>query len=124
MAPSLVRQTNDFVILGPSMVRGNRVAEAIASLYYLPRRYKLVLPITAEDDDTFRQEMLNLVKRMALSRRVHFGEFDIPEADAVLVTAATPTDMRDMRIVVAPETPEGLASAILNTARGLVAVAA
>ena len=118
-------KVKDFYILGPDMVRGNGVAEAIASLYYLPKRYKLILQTSSAilgSDDPFLTEMLQLVKRMALGRRVQFEDEaqDIPEADAIIVKSATPTDMRDKRMVVSAGSPEALASAILAASRRLV----
>ncbi|HLZ14649.1 MAG TPA: hypothetical protein VKQ34_01515, partial [Candidatus Saccharimonadales bacterium] len=91
---AVATKVNDFFILGPTMAPGNGVAEAIASLYYLPKRYKLVLP-AAGADAGFLEEMHRLVRRMALTARVRFGDIDVPEADAIVVGEATPTDLRD-----------------------------
>ncbi|HKU18805.1 MAG TPA: hypothetical protein VJP80_06055 [Candidatus Saccharimonadales bacterium] len=119
---AIAAKTNDFFILGPIMARGNGVAEAIASLYYLPKRYKLVLHDSQDTDATFREEMHRLVKRMALTTRVRFSDIDMPEANAVIVGSATPTDMRDERLIISGGTPEALASAILNASRRLLTV--
>jgi len=115
MATAAVRQLKDFFILGPAMSRGNSVAEAICALYYLPKRYKLMLPANTHDDDSFRDEMNRLVKRMALTTRVQFS--DPAEPDAIIVADATPTDLRDKRLLVAGGSPEALASAILQVGR-------
>ncbi len=108
------RQSNDFFIQGPIMARGNSVAEAICALYYLPKRYKLVLPAVSSDDSGFFDEMSRLVKRMALGARVRFSELDEP--DAIIVSSTTPTDLRDEHLV-SGGTPEALASAILRVGR-------
>jgi hypothetical protein len=111
---SSTRQTKDFFIQGPTIARGSNVAQAIGALYYLPKRYKLVLSTTA-GDSTFYEEINRLVKRMALSARVRFSEVDDP--DAIIVSEATPTDLRDQRLLIGGDSPEALASAILRVGR-------
>jgi hypothetical protein len=87
-------QMKDYFIVGPSLKPDNGVMEAIFSLYYLPQNYKLILPATLADNETFYDEVVSLVKANALEERVYFSK-----------------DTGSMK------SPEAFASAVLNTAR-------
>jgi len=105
--------TSDFFILGPAMVRGNRVLEAIHALYYLPENYQLIFTDTQPFDQQLVDEVEELIARNELAQRVHFN------SEATPSTAIIASEQLAMPInsVVSGDTPEALASAILNVAR-------
>jgi hypothetical protein len=88
------QQNTDYFIVGPALKPGNGVLEAIYSLFYLPQNYKLILPTAAKKSDRFFDDIVALVKKNDLEQRVYFSK----ENSSV-------------------ESPEGFASAVLNTAR-------
>ena len=87
-------QNTDYFIVGPALKPGNGVVEAIYSLFYLPQNYKLILPTAIKNSDRFFDDIVALVKKNDLEQRVYFSK----------QTAST-------------ESPEGFASAVLNTTR-------
>lgn len=87
-------QTTDCFIVGPVLKPENGVVEAIFSLFYLPQNYKLILPAATKSSDRFFNDIVALVKKNDLQQRVYFSK----ESDTT-------------------KSPEGFASAVLNTAR-------
>ena len=104
--------TKDFIIIGPALVRGNRVLEAVQALYYLPDNFKLIFTDNLPMDMQIVNEVLSLAHRNELAQRVHFNSQ--PKPGAVIASHAS-TTLGDN--VVSGETPEALASAILKLAR-------
>lgn len=84
----------DYFIVGPALKPGNGVVEAIYALFYLPQNYKLILPAAFKNSDRFFNDIVALVKKHDLEQRVYFSH-----------------ETQDMK------SPEGFASAVLNTAR-------
>lgn len=107
------RQINDFTILGPTMASGKKVLAAIHALYFLPENFKLILAGSKSADQSFFNEMISLMERDEVSHRVKFdGRAD--DAQAVILP-----NIGKSRAVnaVAGDSPEALASAILDVAR-------
>jgi hypothetical protein len=104
-------QSNDFVILGPTLAPGNKVFEAIHALYFLPENYKLVFTGTTPSDNVFYSEVIKLVERDGLADRVSFLS-DADNSDAVIGTS-------NAENTVMGDSPEALASAILDIARAV-----
>jgi len=104
-------QSNDFVILGPTLAPGNKVFEAIHALYFLPENYKLVFTGATPIDNVFYSEVIKLVERDGLVDRVSFTP-DASNSDAVI-------GVSDAQNTVTGDSPEALASAILNVARAV-----
>jgi len=102
---SAAQAVKEFFILGPTLAKGNRVLEAIHSLYYLPDNYKLVFTGTAPVDPAFYGQVVELVERDNLGNRVRFTN-DVRDSDIVIGKDS-----------VSGDSPEALASAILNAAR-------
>ena len=108
--------TNDFFILGPALVRGNRVLEAVQALYYLPDNFKLIFNENQPVDKQMYLEVLSLAHRNELAERVQFShQAQQPESEAVIASSRPAASA--MAPVVSGDTPEALASAILNVAR-------
>lgn len=111
MSLATATQTRDFVIQGPTLARGNNVLEAIHALYYLPENFRLVFAGSNHVDQSFYKEVVKLVERDQLNDRVDFtGAAD--HSNAVIV-AGTPVSEN----AVSGDSPEALASAILDVAR-------
>jgi hypothetical protein len=108
-----IRQSNDFVILGPSLGRDGRALEAIHALYFLPENYKLVFTGGPSADQSFYKEALSLVERDELHGRVDFTG-QAAGSNAVIVDGVQKTKAKN---AVSGDSPEALASAILNVAR-------
>jgi hypothetical protein len=108
-----VSAATDFFILGPAMVRGNRVLEAVHALYYLPENYKLIFSDAQPMDQELVMEVKDLAQRNELGQRVHFNS-DAKPSSAIIASKglAMPTNN-----VVSGDTPEALASAILAISR-------
>jgi len=87
-------QNTDYFIVGPALKPENGVVEAIYSLFYLPQNYKLILPTAAKNSERFFDDIVALVKKNDLEQRVYFSR-ETPNVAS----------------------PEGFASAVLNTAR-------
>jgi hypothetical protein len=103
----------DFLILGPTLVKGNKVLEAIHSLYYLPENYKMVFTGTSPVDQNFYSQIVSLIERDSLADRVRFMA-NVRTSDAVIDPKATvPTT----RKIVTGDSAEAFASAILNLTR-------
>jgi hypothetical protein len=106
-------QTRDFVIQGPILARGNKVLEAIHALYYLPENFKLVFTGSPKVDQSFYNEVVSLVERDQLNDRVDLkGSAD--HSNAVIVPSTPETASKN---TVSGDSPEALASAILDVAR-------
>lgn len=95
----------DFFIQGPALAQDNKVLETIHSLYYLPENFKLVFTGAAPVDPTFYGKVVALVERDNLGSRVRFTN-DASGSDIVIGQNS-----------VSGDSPEALASAILNAAR-------
>jgi hypothetical protein len=106
-------QTSDFVIQGPVLARGNKVLEAIHALYYLPENFKLVFAGNKQVDQSFYKEVVSLVERDQLNDRVDFSDSAEPSS-AVIVSENKRLATKN---TVSGDSPEALASAILNVAR-------
>jgi len=107
--------TSDFFILGPALVRGNRVLEAVQALYYLPENFKLIFNENQPVDKQMYLEVLSLAHRNELAQRVQFSNQDRqPQSEAVIASSRSVDRTAN---VVSGETPEALASAILHVAR-------
>jgi hypothetical protein len=100
-----------FTIMGPQMVRGHAVRNAIDALIYLPESYRLVFAGHPEDQ-SFYNEIVELVERYALATRVRFM-YEAGKPDVVV--AGDDGVINDK--AVSGDTPEALASAILRAAR-------
>lgn len=108
------KRIGDFLILGPTLVRGNQVLEAIHALYYLPHNFKMVFTGAAPVDLAFYGEVVSLIERDALADRVHFTNNAL-NSDVVIVPAHLKEEKS--RRIVKGDSAEALASAILNVAR-------
>jgi len=117
MGKTLTQQRiKDFLILGPTLARDNKVLEAIHALYFLPENFKMIFTGNGPVDETFYGEVVSLVERDALADRVHFSNrSDV--SDAVIEPHATYPKTKHG---VTGDSPEALASAILNVARTAV----
>lgn len=106
----------DFLILGPTLAtrNGNRVLEAIHSLYFLPENYKMVFTGAEPVDQSFYSKVVSLVERDALADRVHFTT-NAQESDVAIL--ATGKNKPKAKYSVTGDSAEALASAILNIAR-------
>ena len=105
--------SSDFYILGPAMVRGNRVLEAVHALYFLPDNYKLIFTDSDPMDKQLYHEVVSLAERNELAQRVHFNSKAKPSSAIIASKKLShPTNN-----IVSGETPEELASAILNLSR-------
>jgi hypothetical protein len=111
MASSQAR--NDFMILGPAMGSGSKVLAAVHALYFLPENFKLVLTGSHKADKSFFEQVKSLVEHDDLGSRVAFADAG-PKTDAVILPN---TGMSRSRNAVSGDSPEALASAILNIAR-------
>ncbi len=108
------KNVNDFFILGPTLTKGNRVLEAIHSLYYLPENFKLIFAGTAPVDQDLYGEIVDLVQRDELGSRVRFTD-DASASDVVITSRSV-----NLRNSVTGDSPEAIASAILQAARATV----
>ncbi len=109
-----IAQLNDFMILGPTMASGKKVLSAIHALYFLPDNFKLALTGSQKADRSFFKEIIDLVERDELSGRVRFFETDPELAHAVIL----PNTGKSRAVnAVTGDTPEALASAILDVSR-------
>jgi hypothetical protein len=113
MMATAIQQATDFVILGPTLARGNKVLEAIHALYYLPENYKLVFAGTGSADQSLFKEVMALIKHDGLDDRVEFAG-DPEQSDAIILPNFGLTKARNS---VTGDSPEALASAILDVAR-------
>lgn len=101
------------MILGPTMASGRKVLAAIHSLYYLPENFKLILTGSQNADQSFFKEILSLVERDGLAHRVSFG--DEPAGTNAVILPNVGTDRTQN--IVSGDSPEALASAILDLSR-------
>ena len=101
------------MILGPTMASGSKVLAAIHSLYYLPENFKLILTGSKDADQSFYREVISLVERDGVGHRVTFGE-DAGDSRAVILPS---TGTSRTQNAVTGDSPEALASAILNISR-------
>lgn len=108
-----VRNAKDFFILGPTLAKGNKVLEAIHSLYYLPENFKLVFTGAGTVDQDLYGQVVTLVKRDNLSNRVRFTN-STSRSDAIISPRKTRFDSTNS---VTGDSAEAIASAILNVAR-------
>lgn len=110
---SAMKHGNDFMILGPAITSGATVLSAIHALYFLPENFKLVFTGGVKADQSFYKEVVSLVKRDELDSRVEFTEGQV-NTDAIILPN---TGMSRAPNAVSGDSPEALASAILNVAR-------
>ena len=108
-----ITKTSDFVILGPTMAAGNNVFAAVHSLLYLPDNFKLVLTGADKADNKLYNQVRALVERDELDERVEFASVPA-KSDAVILPRPRFTRSKNS---VAGDTPEALASAILDLSR-------
>lgn len=99
-------KTSNVTIMGPHMVRGKAVYNAIDALIYLPKSYRLVFAGNPQDQ-SFYNEIVALVERFDLGDRVRFMYEVEPD-----VTVAGDGDTNQE--AVSGDSPEALASAILR----------
>jgi hypothetical protein len=105
--------TKDFVILGPAFIPGSHVLEAVHSLYFLPENFKLVFLHALSANKDLLAQVTALVARDELGERVQFvGQ----AARTHAVILPHPHKSRSKHSVTG-DSPEALASAILNVAR-------
>lgn len=105
--------TSDFMILGPAMASGEKVLDAVHALYFLPENFKLVLTGSKTVDQSFFSRIQELVERNELGHRVTFGE----EPESVHAVVLSTWDVGRMPNWVTGDSPEALASAILQVSR-------
>jgi hypothetical protein len=105
--------TKNIIILGPSMASGNTVLDAIHALYYLPEYFTLVLTGSNTADQSFFSQVQQLVEQSGLGHRVTFQD-DMPDAQAVILPVP---GMSRVANSVAGDSPEAIASALLNLFR-------
>lgn len=107
------QQNNDFMILGPAMGSGNKVLNAVHALYFLPDNFKLLLTGSKQADQSFYKEVVSLVERDGLGGRVTFGD-DTGSTRAIILPNLGKSRAAN---AISGDSPEALASAILNVAR-------
>ena len=95
------------------MASGSKVLHAVHALYYLPDNFKLILTGSENADQSFFTKVIDLVKHDGLGGRVHF-DTDSSETQAVILPNA---GMSRSSNSVVGDSPEALASAILDVAR-------
>lgn len=105
--------TSDFMILGPAMASGGKVLEAIHALYFLPENFKLILTGSKDADQSFFKQLQSLIEHDQLGDRVQF-DVDSESAQAIILPNA---GMSRSRNSIVGDSPEALASAILDLAR-------
>jgi len=108
-----VQPSDDFMILGPIMTSGNKVLEAIHALYYLPENFKLILTGSDTASQSFFKQVMAQITRDEVGHRVQF-DADTESAQAIILPN---TGMSRIRNSVAGDSPEALASAILDLVR-------
>lgn len=101
------------MILGPAMASGTKVLQAVHSLYFLPENFKLILAGSKDADQSFFKQVISLVEHDELGSRVSFKD-DAENLRAVILPNA---GMSRYRNAVSGDSPEALASAILDLAR-------
>lgn len=104
-------KSKTFIIMGPEMVRGRSVLNAISALYYLPKHFRLVFAGNPQDQ-SFYNEIVSTVERFRLGDRVRFV-YELESADAVITSRDDDADMR----AVHGDSPEAIASAVLHLSR-------
>lgn len=104
---------SDFIILGPAMASGDKVLHAVHALYFLPENFKLVLAGSKSADQSFFTRVQELIDHVGLAHRVVLSD----EVDDVHAIILPNTGMSRMPKSIAGNSPEALASAILNVAR-------
>lgn len=108
-----MRKIGDFMILGPSMGSGGKVLDAIHALYFLPDNFKIMLAGSEQANQSFLHEIESLVERDELEGRVRFNG-SVEGAHAIVLPNS---GMSRIRNSVVGNSPEALASAILQIAR-------
>ncbi len=108
-----VQLNDDFIILGPTITSGRKVLEAVHALYYLPENFKLILTGRETADPSFVQDVLSLAERDGVAHRLRF-EGDVENVHAIILPN---TGLTRHRNSIAGDSPEAVASAILNMAR-------
>jgi hypothetical protein len=105
--------TSDFMILGPAMASGDKVLHAIHALYFLPENFKLILAGSEKADQSFLKRVKEFIDHVELGHRVALSD-EIDDVDVIILPN---TGMSRMPKSIAGNSPEALASAILNVAR-------
>jgi hypothetical protein len=113
MASASTKRINDFIILGPEVASRSKVLEAIYALYFLPDNFKLILTGSQKTDQSFYKELVAAVDECQLDGRVRFTD-QADSMDAVILPNA---GMVRASNAVAGDSPEALASAILDVSR-------
>jgi len=113
---SLMSMSNEFVIWGPSVTSENVVLNAIHALYYLPQQYRLILPKATPAEKTSYERVLSLIQRDQLGERVTFSDKQIEAAYQAVIVAKEADALPGY---IFGNTPESLASAILDAARAV-----
>ncbi|HSX32401.1 MAG TPA: hypothetical protein VLF43_04000 [Candidatus Saccharimonadales bacterium] len=106
---------DDFIILGPTLAKGNKVLDAVRSLYYLPDNYRLVFTDAEKAENAVYNAVMALVEHYELGSRVEFTSNPEP-SHAVILPHPHQTRAKNS---VAGNSPEALASAILRLGRRL-----
>lgn len=105
--------SKEFIILGPQLEQKNGVLEAIHALYFLPENYKLVFTGQGPVDEALHKQVATIIERDDLGHRVLFFS-DARSAQAVIVRGQEKAPAKN---AVQGDSPEALASAILDLAR-------
>jgi hypothetical protein len=105
--------TSDFIILGPAMASGDKVLHAVHALYFLPENFKLILTGSKNADQSFFDKVQWLIRHNELGHRVVFADGP-QDAHAIILPN---TGMARMSGSVAGDSPEALASALLDVFR-------
>lgn len=113
---SLMSMSNEFVIWGPAVTSGSAVLNAIHALYYLPQQYRLILPKATPAEKASYEQVLSLIQRDHLDKRVTFSDKQIEAAYQAVIVA---NEADALPGYIFGSTPEGLASAILDAARAV-----
>lgn len=95
------------------MASGAKVLAAVHSLYYLPENFKLILTGSKDADQSFYKQVISLVRHDGLEDRVSFNDV----ADSAKAVILPNAGMSRSNKAVTGDSPEALASAILNLAR-------
>lgn len=111
MSTTAAQNTKTLTIMGPRIIRGHAVRNAIDALVYLPESYRLVFAGHPQDQ-SFYNEVVAAVERCGLSDRVRFM-YEVESPDMFVASDGESAKGR----TVSGNSPEALASAVLRTAR-------
>lgn len=111
---TFVPKNDDFVIWGPAVSSGLLALNAVYSLYFLPDRFKLIMPPAMPEEKRDYEKIEAFIAQNGLTRRVLFSDKHYT-LSRQLIISTNPDDDRPGYIY--GSTPEALASAILRVAR-------